>query len=79
MIARRTPPPTKPSGTVELGPIAANACYPLPVFRALTGLSKSAVRQARRNGLLVRKVGRREYVRGSDWDAYLASAETVAT
>ncbi len=45
--------------------------YPLPLFRAATGLSAWAMRKARRNGLRIVKVGRRHFVRGSDWDRFL--------
>ena len=56
-----------------LGSISVDAIYPLEVFKALTGLAGWALRQARRAHppLRIVKVGRRSFVRGSDFAAYL--------
>lgn len=59
----------------ELGAISQHEVYPLPVFQRLTGLAGWALRRAERNGLKVRTVGRRRFVRGEDFAAYLANAE----
>ena len=56
----------------SLAPIVFAAVYPLPLFRRMTGLSAWAMRQCRRNGLRVVKVGRRHFIRGTDWDLFLA-------
>lgn len=58
-----------------LGTISDAETYPLPLFQRLTGLSSWALRQAKRNGLPVKTVGRRKYVRGADWNAYLSALE----
>ena len=63
----------------SLQPITENAVYPLSTFMRRTGLAKSAIRQMRRQGLIVRRIGRRSYIRGSDFLAwYDACAEKVA-
>ena len=58
-----------------LGPIVRDACYPLPVFKALTGLDAWALRQAVRAGLKIIPVGRRRYIMGADWLAYVEKVE----
>jgi len=47
--------------------IRADECYPLPVFKRLSGMGTAALREARRKGLFVRKVGLRSYVLGKDF------------
>ena len=59
-----------------LGAISTAETYPLPIFRRLTGLSDWAMRQAKRRGLKIKTVGRRKYVRGSDWETYLSGLES---
>jgi hypothetical protein len=61
--------------SATLAPVLLAAVYPLAVFKAITGLDNWALRKARRSGLQVRKVGRRHFVRGSDFDSFLAMAE----
>lgn len=51
--------------------ILADAVYALADFRRRTGLGAWALRQARRNGLRVRKCGGRSFVIGADWLEYL--------
>jgi hypothetical protein len=63
-------PSTKPRPT--LGPINDGEVYPLEVFKARSGLSDWAMRQARRAGLRVITQGSRRFVRGIDWSEYLA-------
>lgn len=58
-----------------LGAIAVDQSYPLPLFQRLTGLSTWAMREARKNGLKVKTVGRRRFVRGADWSEYLDRLE----
>jgi hypothetical protein len=67
MAPATLPPPT--------GQIRIDVSYDLQTFKRTAGLSDWAMRQARRNGLRLRKVGRKVFVRGSDWDAYLQSVE----
>jgi hypothetical protein len=62
-------PITKP--TPAFAPIDAFAIYPLELFKGMTGLDVAAMREARRNGLKVHKVGRRHFVRGEDFHDYL--------
>ena len=61
--------------TSERGPILNGGIYPLPVFRALTGLGEEAMREARRRGLVVRQVGSRRFVTGQDFWAFLTSLQ----
>lgn len=62
-------------GSAQLGAIDSGQVYPLPVFMGLSGLSLWAMRQARRNGLPLKTVGRRKFVCGSDWLRYLEQLE----
>ena len=55
-----------------LEPIKADEVYPLPLFQRNAGMSKHAMRTARRNGLPVKKIGRRKYVLGRDFLEYIA-------
>ena len=59
------------AGDVEA--IAADRAYPLRLFLKLTGLSDAGRRAARRRGLQARKVGKRKFIRGSDWLDFLAN------
>ena len=56
-----------------LGEIHDAESYPLPIFQQRTGQGRKGIAQARRQGLRVRKVGRRAYVLGRDWHQYLAN------
>ncbi len=56
------------------GEIRADCAYPLEDFKPRTGMGVAALRTARRNGLIVRRVGRRAFVLGRDFIAYLESA-----
>ncbi|MDA7980210.1 MAG: hypothetical protein MPJ50_15705 [Pirellulales bacterium] len=56
----------------SLSPIDATRVYPLRVFMQHVGMSKWAMRQARRQGLVTVRVGNRTFVRGQDWDRWLA-------
>ena len=49
-------------GVIETGKV-----YPINTFRTLTGLGAGAMREARKKGLTVRKVGLRSYVLGADF------------
>lgn len=51
----------------QLAPIVADAIYPLPIFMKRTGLAKAAIRTMRRNGLTVRRIGVRSYIKGADF------------
>ena len=64
--------PDKPDKSSE---IREDASYSLPEFMARTRLGAAAMRQAKRQGLLVRKIGRNKYILGKDWFAHLESAK----
>lgn len=67
---------TKPRALSEAKPgiIEAGAVYTLPEFQARMGMSKWAMRSARRNGLKVRRVGKRGYILGKDAIAFIEAA-----
>jgi hypothetical protein len=48
------------------GEITRDAAYTLDELNARLGVGKGALRQARRQGLTVRRIGRRSYVLGKD-------------
>jgi hypothetical protein len=73
-MSKRPKQPAQSSG--ESGTIERGKVYSLPEFMRRTGLRVWAVRTARRNGLVVRYVGHRGYVDGSDWARYLEQAAT---
>jgi hypothetical protein len=54
------------AGTRKAGEIIADAIYTLDEVDARLGLGKSALRTARRQGLTVKRIGRRGYVLGRD-------------
>jgi hypothetical protein len=54
-----------------LGPIRDDETYPLPLFKALTGLGQTAIRSARRRGLAVRYDGGRAFIDGAEYRRYL--------
>ncbi|MCE5268287.1 MAG: helix-turn-helix domain-containing protein [Planctomycetaceae bacterium] len=54
------------------GEIHADGMYTLAEIRARLGLGTYALREARRHGLPVRKIGRRSYVLGKDILAFAA-------
>lgn len=56
------------------GVIEAAAAYTLPEFQSITQLGDAAMRQARRKGLAVTKVGRRSFVYGQDFIDYMRSS-----
>lgn len=56
-----------------LAPIESGTVYPLPNFQVRTGLKATALRSARRNGLKVRYLGGRGFVRGEDFLDFLSS------
>lgn len=62
------------SDSLELAPIQVGSCYPLSEFSRRTGMGPAALRSARKQGLKVRKIGNRKYVRGADFDAFLSAA-----
>ena len=53
--------------TERLAPIEPDTLYPLSVFENLAGLGRHAMREARKLGLVARKVGSRKFVLGSDF------------
>jgi hypothetical protein len=71
------PRPVSHTTTPNLGVILADATYPLPEFKRLSGLGEAALRQARRQGLMVTAIGRRRFVRGADFHAFIGSRPRV--
>jgi hypothetical protein len=64
----------------QLAPIAADSIYPLDCFMRRTGLAKSAIRAMRRNGFVVRRIGRRSYVWGRDFQDWVENhAEIIGS
>ena len=60
--------------TQDVGHISADSLYTLDEIKRRLGLGAHAMRQARRKGLAVRRIGRRGYVLGKDLLAYVESA-----
>lgn len=54
------------------GVISDGESYTLREFSARTGLARYAIAQARKNGLPVIEIGKKRFVRGQDWHAFLA-------
>jgi hypothetical protein len=65
--------------TDSLGEIRPDTLYPLSVFQARVGWGERAMRQARRNGLIVRRLGVRSYVMGSDFLMYFNQHSEIVT
>ncbi len=65
---------SKPSKLSEIHP---DVMYPLQEFQERSGLGKAAMREARQKGLTVRKVGRRHFVLGKDFIAYVQEHAAV--
>lgn len=59
------------------GEIRADVAYPVDTFLKQAGLTKSALREARRRGLKSYRVGKRTFVHGADFLAFIAQAGTV--
>lgn len=58
--------------------IRSDSIYPLSEFKRRAGLETAALRRARREGLIVRRCGRRHYVNGADFHEWLKeNGETV--
>ena len=60
----------------QAGVIQADCVYTLDEIRRRLRLGNWALRQAQRNGLPVRRVGRRGFVLGRDLIQYIASANS---
>jgi hypothetical protein len=54
-------------------PIAADRVYRLAEFQKATGLGPASVRQMKRRGFVVRRIGRIKFVIGSDFLTFLRS------
>ncbi len=59
-----------------LRPIRADEVLPLECFMRASGLGRAALREARRSGLIVRRVHNRGFIIGSDWLDYLRTSST---
>ena len=55
----------------QLEAVAPEKLYPIQEFERITGLTKSALRSARRNGLSVRYLGKRGYILGKDFISHV--------
>jgi hypothetical protein len=63
---------------VRSGEIHAGSIYTLKAIDQHLGLGKAALRKARREGLVVRRVGRKSFILGEDLIAWVKrSAPTV--
>lgn len=62
---------------LELGEITADAAYALREFQRRTGMADTALRHARQRGLRVRAVGRKRFVVGADWIAFLEATTSA--
>jgi len=58
-------------GNQRPGPIDPNLLYPLETFKATLGIKAATLRTARRNGLIVRYVGRVGFILGKDFIDYV--------
>lgn len=63
--------------TQEPGVILADACYSLDQVKSRLGLGTAALRTARRNGLIVRRFGRKSFVLGTDLLDYIRDRAKV--
>lgn len=59
-----------PTSASETGSVRSDEMLPLDTVKSRLGLGKAAIRTARANGLLVRRIGRRSFVLGADLLAY---------
>ena len=60
-----------PSAFAPTEVIETSKVYGLKEFQRVTGMGVSAVREARKKGLIVRRVGLRSFIRGADFDEYV--------
>jgi hypothetical protein len=65
-------------GRGSLGVILSDATYPLREFQRISGLGDAALRRARRQGLVVSRVGRCGFVNGRDFHDYLGALSQSA-
>ena len=52
---------------VAVGEIRKDATYTLKEFKRRLGIGDAAIRQMKREGLPLRKIGKAKYVMGEDW------------
>ena len=57
------------------GSVVAEAIYTLPEIKARLDWSDSALREARRNGLPIHRVGKRGFISGSELIAFVTKAD----
>ncbi len=55
-----------------LGEIEDGVSYALPRFMGLTGQGRKSIAKAKADGLEITRIGRRSYILGRNWIAYLA-------
>ncbi len=61
-----------PHAAPTLAAIRADEALTVPDFLQRTGLGQKSLRRTKREGLPVRRIGRRCYIIGADWLAHLA-------
>lgn len=61
------------------GEIERDKVYSIERFMEVTGIKRFALDTARRNGLTVRKVGRRCFIYGQDFIDHLLSPQAVSS
>ncbi len=62
---------SQPATTIAPGVIRADESYTQAEFKKRAGLGEHAFKQVRRDGLTIIAVGKKRYIRGVDWLAYL--------
>jgi len=61
---------TKPQLSA-VGEIRKDATYTLKEFKRRLGIGDAAIRQMKREGLPLRKIGKAKYVMGEDWYTFV--------
>ena len=59
-----------PTVSFPTGRVSADEVLTLEAIREQLGLGQAAMREARKKGLIVRRIGRRGYVLGADLDLF---------
>lgn len=65
---------SSPAPAVDQGVIRPDHLYTFAAFQKTTGIGKAGIREARKNGLRVRYLGRQGYILGSDIIAHVMEA-----
>ncbi len=65
------------TATTISGEIEPHILYDLGRFKQITTLGEAAIRRMRRQGLVVKYVGRRAYIKGSDFLTFVEATGTT--